>query len=103
MKWFKEPERRAKLNDDPESVYGTLFGKVRAIDPDGKIKWYPAIYSSKEFKGGHGEDVAIRMTYGDPKNPIWKALPDGTFKPFFRDKQQDLDAKKQGTNRRMIR
>lgn len=77
----------------------------RALDPDGKVKWYPAIYSSKEFKGGHGDDVSVRMTYGDPKDLIWKALPDGTFKPFFREgtwriknfnvKQQDLDAKNQ--------
>ena len=107
LSWLSEPERRAKLNDNPEKVYGSLFGKVRAIDnKTGQVRWFPAIYSSKEFKEGHGESVSVRLTYGDPKDLIWKALPDGSFKPFFKPNtwriknfnvtQQDLDVKKQG-------
>ena len=84
--YLKEPERRKKINDDPEYVYGSRFGKVRSIDPKtGKATWYPAIYSSKEFKSGHGDDIGVRMTYGDAKDMMWRALPDGTFKPFFRE------------------
>ena len=78
--WLKGPEKRARLNDSPEDIWGSNFGKVRAIDPkDGTVKWFPAIYSSKEVRP-RGDDVNIRMTYGNAEDLMWKANPDGTFK-----------------------
>ena len=87
--FFSMPHKKRVLNDYPLNWYGRKFGKIRARDKDGNVKWYPAFTeASEEWSVAFAANKTVRFQFGDWSDLYFKSERDGSLRPYFMHPQE---------------